>query len=266
MNKIEKIKIGDVFGKWITLRKDDSKLYRWICRCECGTIKSVSGYNLLSGESKSCNCVWSGPSKRPKLIQPGDVFNYLTVLREDGRSRNRIIWLCKCICGNDTNVITYQLKSGKTKSCGCLRVETIKKIRTTHGKSNTNEYSIWSDIIKRTTNKNADSYKDYGNRGIKMCDEWRNSFENFLNDMGNRPSKFHTIERSDNDKNYEPGNCIWATIDIQARNKRNNIIIEKDGESMILEDWAKKLNVTRSVFKTIIKNNSDYKITEKCQK
>lgn len=198
------------------------------------------------------------------IIKIGDVFNYLTVISEHGRNkRQNIIWLCKCKCGKETHVITAELISGSTKSCGCLRIEKIVSIRFKHGKSKTVEYGIWNGIIKRIENINCDGYLDYGGRGISICKEWRESFECFLNDMGQRPSKEHSIDRIDNDGDYCPDNCRWVTQDIQRRNKRNNIYIEYNGIVKILEDWAKELNVTRSKFKEIIKKDKQFKTLTK---
>lgn len=130
----------------------------------------------------------------------------------------------------------------------------------THGMTNTPEYSTWCEIIRRTENKACKCYNRYGGRGIKMCDRWRNDFLLFFEDMGKRPSKLHSIERVNNSGNYEASNCVWALSDVQVRNKRNNILIEFNGEVKILEDWARENHMTRSAFKTILRNNPNYKI------
>lgn len=191
----------------------------------------------------------------------GEVFGRLTVIVFSHTNKRRYsVWNCLCTCGKTIAVISSDLTSGHTKSCGCLKIDSIKKVATTHGLSRTPEYEIWGGIIKRCENKRNKHYADYGGRGIKVCERWRNSFENFLSDMGKRPSPNHSIDRKENNGDYDPGNCRWSTIDEQARNKRNNVRIERNGEVLVLEDWAKRLNITRSVAQTIIKNNSEYKI------
>jgi len=192
----------------------------------------------------------------------GQVFNSVTVISDANKRHGSraIIWRCLCICGRYVNATAYDLRSGRTKSCGCLKSERMRKMATTHGMSKSPEYKIWSEIIKRTENRNYKDFDLYGGRGISMSLEWRQDFMSFYRDMGPRPSGIHSIDRINNDGNYEKNNCRWVLIDIQNRNKRNNIWIEKDGELKILEDWAKSLGVTRSVFKTILKKDNNYKI------
>lgn len=112
-----------------------------------------------------------------------------------------------------------------------------------HGMARTPEYSAWHHMIQRCHNKNDKRYYDYGGRGIKVCAAWRNSFVNFFNHVGKRPSKRHQIERIKNDLGYEPGNVEWTTRHAQARNKRNNHMITWKGETMCMRDWAKRFNV-----------------------
>lgn len=191
----------------------------------------------------------------------GQTFERLTVLKDNGRnSRRYILWLCKCSCGKDIDAIGYELENGHVKSCGCLKAERLGNNSRTHGKSKTSEYSIWCGMIKRIENPNDKFYSEYGGRGIKICDRWRHSFEFFNQDMGSRPTKNHSIERIEVNGDYEPGNCKWATLDEQARNKRNNINIKQGDRVMILEDWARELKITRSKFKTVLKHETKYTI------
>ena len=113
-------------------------------------------------------------------------------------------------------------------------------MRATHGQSGTREFATWTDIQTRCHNPNATSYCDYGGRGIQVCDRWRSSFSNFLADMGRRPSNDHSIERDDVNGNYEPINCRWATSAEQGRNKRNTRMVEINGTTKRLQDWAKE--------------------------
>lgn len=127
----------------------------------------------------------------------------------------RRMWECLCDCGNTVTVISLNLMSGASKSCGCLRIDRI----TNHGKTSSPEYKSWSSMIQRCTNPANARYEGYGARGIKICDQWM-SFENFYADMGDRPSINHSLDRINNDGNYDPGNCRWATRSEQQRNKR----------------------------------------------
>ena len=110
-------------------------------------------------------------------------------------------------------------------------------------KTHKNEYYTWCQIKQRCLNKNHKQYKDYGERGIIICDRWLNSFQNFIEDMKSKPSKLHQIDRIDNNGNYEPGNCRWATPLEQARNRRTNKLVTYKGETHILKDWAEILDV-----------------------
>lgn len=153
------------------------------------------------------------------------VFGRLTAHWPSGRTRDGcVIWLCSCVCGGLTNVRSSTLRDGRSKSCGCLILDQCRNRpnRLKHGHNavgkRSRTYSCWGDMIKRCTNPKAGNYVYYGGRGIKVCDRWR-SFENFLADMGECPNGL-SIDRIDNDGNYELSNCHWATALEQARNKR----------------------------------------------
>lgn len=154
----------------------------------------------------------------------GEKHNRLTVISHAGKNSNRdSLWNCKCDCGNSVVASTYSLRSGHTKSCGCFKkeraAELIKERSIKHGMKGTLSYVTWEGIIKRCFNVNRPNYKDYGGRGISACDKWL-SFEGFFEDMGDRPSADHSIERIDNDKGYYKENCKWALPREQSRNQR----------------------------------------------
>ncbi len=162
-------------------------------------------------------------------VKSGCRFGILTTIesgkREYRDNGTRIsTWVCRCDCGNIKIIRQSSLVSGNTRSCGngCL----ARKWKTTSNKAEfLSEYRIWSSMKSRCTNKNTAAYRYYGDRGIKVCERWMNSFEDFLNDMGRRLSKNHSIDRINNDGNYEPNNCRWATSVEQNRNKRKTILI-----------------------------------------
>ena len=145
----------------------------------------------------------------------GKRFGRLVVLDYEGKKH----WRCLCDCGKIHSTASYSLTRGRTKSCGCFNIDAAKE-RATHRMCDSPEYGIWSGMIQRCTNSGRKRYKDYGGRGIAVCDRWL-KFENFYADMGNRPSNVHTIERINSEGNYAPENCVWATQTQQQRNRRN---------------------------------------------
>lgn len=183
-----------------------------------------------------------------KPIPVGARFGRLVVIGDGGRNPgndHHRLWLCRCDCGAEKAVLPSSLRRGKSASCGCLRHEFASARLATHGLSKTPEYETWGRLRQRCTNPKHPDYPDYGGRGIRVCERW-DSFENFLADMGPRPSRRYSIDRKDVNGDYAPENCRWATIRQQSRNKRNNVWIEHDGKRMILEDWAKETGLPRT--------------------
>lgn len=180
-------------------------------------------------------------SKRIKDMT-GQRFGRLTVVGYVGKvAGNKAAWLCQCDCGRSITVVGESLRRGHTTTCGCLR--NWPKPKEHHGKAHSPEYAVWSHMIQRCTNPARSGYHLYGGRGIKVCQRWRDSFVAFLEDVGPRPSLNHTLDRIDNDGNYEPGNCRWVTADVQSSNTRRNRRITYNGETLTVKQWAKKLGM-----------------------
>lgn len=163
----------------------------------------------------------------------GEKFNRLTVLgRAPNDHRGQTYLYVRCDCGVEKTVRANRVRNGYTKSCGCYLID----VATTHNMAYTAENDIWRGMKKRCYNKNTKSYHRYGGRGIKVCDEWLNSFETFYKDMGKRPSDKHTIERIDNDADYCKENCKWATMYEQNINRSTNHILLHKGEMRSLKE------------------------------
>lgn len=178
----------------------------------------------------------------------GQKFGRLTVQSYSHKSK-RAYWNCVCECGNLRKVDTTSLRGGNSKSCGCLLRDVTIERSTTHGRAKTPEYISWQAAITRCYNKLQKTYYRYGGRGITMCERWRNSFENFYADMGPKPTPKHSIERINNDGNYEPSNCKWATMKEQGRNTTKARLLTYNGMTMCINEWAEKLNINRGVIR-----------------
>lgn len=170
----------------------------------------------------------------------GKTFARLTVLAECAGAK----WLCECSCGKRKTLQRKHVISGATRSCGCLRADQIAERNTTHGHCNHPLWLTWVNMMGRCHDPKHPNYEDYGARRISVCERWR-VFENFINDVGTRPSG-HTLEREDNNLGYQPGNVVWATTKTQANNKRSTIRLTFKGVTRPLEEWCRELSINRS--------------------
>ncbi len=183
-----------------------------------------------------------------KLIDiTGQKFGLWTVLEKAISSNNSTRWKCICDCGNVKIVDGSNLKLGYSTNCGCERLKALIKSTTTHGDTSngksSKEYMIYKSMIARCNNPNNQNYHRYGGRGITVCERWLTSFENFLSDMGRKPTPKHSIDRRNNDGNYEPNNCYWATDLEQARNTSKVKFIEFNNKIQTISEWSKELGI-----------------------
>jgi hypothetical protein len=181
----------------------------------------------------------------------GLAFGYLTVIEDLHRSsrHGKRLWRCRCSCGSLVEVDTGALTSGNTKSCGCYnsQLTTLRNLK--HGCSRrgrvSKEYMIWAAIIGRCQRRSYKRFRDYGGRGIKVCERWSSSFENFFEDMGECPEDKKSIGRVDNDGDYCPENCRWEDDIEQANNKRNTVFLSYGGRTQGISQWARELGCSQ---------------------
>jgi len=244
--------IGVKYNKLIPIQEVEGKTQKnglivrhFLCLCECGNKTIVALGNIRGLKTKSCGCAFFDNIEH--LI--GKKFYYYTIIGECDvftKTNNKLRGvICKCDCGNIKNIKLASILSGNTKSCGCL--SKINPNRKTHGFANTSEYNIWLSAKQRCYNKNRKGYHRWGGRGIKMCDRWLESFENFYEDMGAKTSKNYSLERIDNNGNYCKENCKWATIKEQANNRITNNNITYNGQTKNITQWAEYFNIPKKL-------------------
>lgn len=217
-----------------------------ICSTEyTRTVKQVNQVIKRKGRW-ACTACTAGHN-RLNLI--GHKYGRLTVIESAGtvsygQSDKKAMWMCRCDCGTIKAVSGNALRSGHTTSCGCRLKEIQECPSRSHGMTETREYRIWQAMRSRCRNTNTQNYCNYGGRGIRVCDRWE-SFETFFADMGPCPDGF-SIERLNNDGNYEPSNCVWADRTSQARNTRRNRLLTLGNETKCLREWANDLGIDQS--------------------
>ena len=216
---------GQRFGRLTVLSvTDESKNgdRLWLCRCDCGNVKKVRGSCLKSGETKSCGCLAKetrikigasskGRVSSKKMDLTGQRFGLLTVISEAPKGKGGIRWHCLCDCGKQTITSTAHLRSGHSKSCGCLGLKHATEAKITHGQTKSSLYLVYRSMRSRCENKNTKGYRWYGAKGVKVCDEWKSfsSFQKWAEESGYK--KGLTIDRIDPESDYCPENCEWVT-------------------------------------------------------
>lgn len=180
----------------------------------------------------------------------GKKFNRLLVLKHSHTTKAwSQYYLCKCECGKITTVGKQKLFNGLTKSCGCYKKEDIVNRSKKHGQYKTKEYAAWVAMQTRCYNQKTHNFRNYGGRGITVYSQWIGNFDQFLKDVGPSPTVEHSLDRINNNGNYEPGNVKWSTTKEQARNKSTNFFITINGETKIITEWCMLLKVSRRCLK-----------------
>lgn len=176
-------------------------------------------------------------TKRRQVVV-GNTYGYFEVVKFVGRNQHgNLQFRCLCKCGKERVVLGCNLLGGTNPSCGCFKKEILNARNYRHGGANKPEYGVWVCLRARCCNPNSDDWDSYGGRGIKVCNRWKD-FAAFFEDMGERPSEKHTLERVDNSLGYSPSNCIWASRKVQGRNKRNIPLFKYKGEFKCVAEWA----------------------------
>ena len=227
---------------------NSSKQVVWRCRCDCGNETTATTGTLTMGRKKSCGCKQGGFQDHT-----GERFGKLTVLECTGRSKDgNPIWLCRCDCGNMHEATARNLVHGKVKSCGCKRHEGT---RTTHGEADSRLYNVWNAMKQRCSNPNNTAWHNYGERGIRVCDEWQ-TFESFkewaIANGYDESAKYGkcSIDRIDTDGDYTPDNCRWVDYVVQGNNRRDCTSITADGITRTIAEWARENNINPSTIRS----------------
>lgn len=177
----------------------------------------------------------------------GKNFGKLIVVELSGKQGKSLKWLCKCDCGNTKEIVGYQLTRGTTISCGCYKKDRMANLNKKHDMTNTKLFSLWFGMKRRCYDKTLNGFSSYGGRGIKVCDEWKNSFESFAEWAKNTGyEEGLTIERKNVDGDYEPLNCSWITMKEQQWNKQKTIYLLYKGERKPLCEWCEILGVNKN--------------------
>lgn len=240
--------VGKKYGK-LTVKSldhiDKNRNRIWLCECECGNEKLASSHRLIHGLTTDCGCARAAQNLTG--MKYGRLFVKERVPNTYGKNGKAVVqWLCQCDCGNQTIVYSSDLKSGKTLSCGCQRVDNNKSRTTIRYEENKHLYYVYQAMKDRCNKPSNKNYISYGGRGIKVCEKWNDShgFADFYEwSIKNGYKEGLTIDRIDNDRDYEPSNCRWVTRLVQANNTRRNVYAEYKGETKTLSSWGKELGI-----------------------
>lgn len=201
-------------------KKEHKYVYYVDVKCSCGTQRTITKSQLTSGQSKSCGCLQREVASIKKIsVTVGETLGKLTIISDEGNTSGHRVVSLSCDCGSSVFQARYEsFKSGHTKSCGCLQRQAATNLKLTHGMVRTPVYRSWQQMLERCRNPNSPGYENYGGRGISYPDDW-NRFENFYEDLGDRPEKT-TLDRIDVNGNYSKENCRWSDLTIQSHNRR----------------------------------------------
>ena len=223
---------GNRYGNLIAMKYESNS--KWLCKCDCGEETIVSKSNLKDGRTKSCGC------------QRKNIFKDLTGLRFGYLEAVKFMpprkWLCLCDCGQEIEVFTDNLTRNHTRSCGCKKGKMITISKTQVAKHSHKIRTAWNNMKSRCFKLKDPRYIWYGGRGITVCERWLD-IDNFYADMGDAPTIKHSIDRIDNNGNYEPENCKWSTQKEQCNNQRRVKLYKYEGKEHSIKEWSEIKNV-----------------------
>lgn len=245
--------IGKTFSELTVLSMstelDSRGRHKWNCKCSCGALKAIDKSNLVAGNTKSCGCRKTNRSVERLAKYLGNTFGRLHVLREgtvkDANGSMR--FLCRCECGNEKEVSSFNLDNGTVKSCGCLLDEVQ------HGMAGSSEYIAWANMKSRCDDANDSHFNTYGGRGISYEPSWVD-FKEFFKYIGTRPSELHSLDRINNDLGYHPGNVRWATRVEQDRNTTRTHYATIDGDRRPVIEWCEIFNLNEHTIRARIRS------------
>ena len=251
------------FGRLVVIERvfpnTPAKQARWRCRCDCGKETTTITHSLKSGKTCSCGCLGSektiARNKKGTIDLKGQRFGgWLVIERAEISKGKGSRWKCICDCGNIKIVNGFYLRKGISTSCGCMRQENRKKNWKGSGLTRTRLGNIHYHMMRRCYDPNCKSFEDYGNRRIKVCEEWHDLKTFYMWAISNGYSDNLTIERIDNNLGYYPENCTWIPKADQSKNRRNNHWMTLKGETRPMEEWSRLLGIPRSTIEWRLRN------------
>lgn len=254
MGKLRDI-TGLSFGKLTVIKRAGTSKQGealWLCKCECGNTTITKGSFLRNGTTKSCGCLqflqrqkMGRANKYRYKDLSGKRFGRWLVVQRADNAKGGVTYECICDCGTKKNVLARSLLGGVSQSCGCLKAEKTAEQSRTHGLSKHPLYHVMVDMMDRCYNPRAQEYKNYGKRGITICDEWRNDYGSFVRwGLEHGYAKGLQIDRIDNSKGYSPSNCRFVTPSVNANNRRNTVMIEVRGQVLPCAEAARIYNIS----------------------
>lgn len=259
---------GQRFGRLTVIKKGKNhitsgghNITTWLCKCDCGNEVQVASQKLRKGHTTSCGCQKKENKGSHFEDLTGKRFNRLTVIRfipQPERTTRQYDWWCRCDCGNEIKACASKLKSGAQQSCGCLKEEMkprLGDITRKYKYSNKRLYSVYQAMITRCTDSTSKRYKQYGERGIKVCKEWLDNYDCFAEwalNNGYDVNAEHgecTIDRINVNGDYEPSNCRWISNQKQQCNRSNNVFLEYRGKRQTMKEWANELGISYSTLR-----------------
>lgn len=224
---------------------------------ECGDRGALTPRPLTTPPIKEAKMA----TKNYTDVGVGSKIGRLLIL-EESRAKGRRVYVCQCDCGNKRTVSKWHVLAGRTTSCGCYVKDMMRAKKTIHNMCKTPTYYVWQNMRERCSSLAHKNYKDYGGRGISVCERWQNSFANFLADMGEKP-KGLSLDRINNDGNYCPENCRWVDAKLQNRNKGASGLVEFRGEWRHLKEWSEVLGIDYSKLKRCLRKSLNEKAVAK---